>query len=64
MAGCSETSTVILVSNQVAGKSVDAVTSWQEITGNLPFVKPHIPRVNPATQKLWAAGVGLYKIKQ
>jgi hypothetical protein len=45
-------------------KTVDAGKTWQEITGNLPFVKPHILRFNPATEELWAAGVGLYKLKQ
>jgi photosystem II stability/assembly factor-like uncharacterized protein len=45
-------------------KTVDEGKTWQEITGNLPFVKPQILRFNPATQELWAAGVGLYKLKQ
>jgi photosystem II stability/assembly factor-like uncharacterized protein len=45
-------------------KTVDAGETWQEITGNLPYVKPQVLRFNPATNELWAAGVGLYKIKQ
>lgn len=45
-------------------KTVDDGVSWQEITGNLPYVKPQILRFNPATQELWAAGAGLFKLKQ
>lgn len=45
-------------------KTVDGGETWQEITGNLPYVKPQILRFNPATNELWAAGVGLYKLKQ
>jgi photosystem II stability/assembly factor-like uncharacterized protein len=45
-------------------KSTDSGATWNNITGNIPFVKPFILRFNPATNELWAAGVGLYKIKQ
>ena len=42
----------------------DGGATWQEITGNLPYRKPTLLRFNPATDELWAGGVGLYKIKQ
>lgn len=45
-------------------KTTDAGTTWTDITGNLPYVGPHILRFNPATNELWAGWVGLYKIKQ
>lgn len=45
-------------------KSTDRGATWNNITGNIPFVKPMVLRFNPATRELWAAGVGLYKIKQ
>lgn len=45
-------------------KSTDDGSTWQDITGNLPYVKPHILRFNPETNELWAGWVGLYKIKQ
>jgi photosystem II stability/assembly factor-like uncharacterized protein len=42
----------------------DGGATWQEITGNLPYRKPMLLRFNPATNELWAGGVGLYKLKQ
>jgi photosystem II stability/assembly factor-like uncharacterized protein len=45
-------------------KSSDAGASWQEITGNLPYVKPIVLRFNPAASELWAGGVTLQKLKQ
>ncbi len=45
-------------------KTVDGGATWQEITGNIQYVKPQILRFNPATNELWAGWVGLYKIKQ
>jgi photosystem II stability/assembly factor-like uncharacterized protein len=51
-------------SNGGVYKTVDAGATWQEITGDLPYVKPQILRFNPATNELWAAGVGLFKLKQ
>lgn len=45
-------------------KTVDGGATWQDITGDLPYVKPTVLRFNPATNELWAAGVGLFKLKQ
>ncbi len=45
-------------------KSKDSGATWTNISGNIPFVKPMLLRFNPATNELWAAGVGLYKTKQ
>lgn len=45
-------------------KSADGGATWQDLTGDLPCVKPQILRFNPATSELWAGHVGLYKIKQ
>lgn len=45
-------------------KTRDGGATWQEITGNLPYRKPTLLRFNPATEELWAGGVGLYKLKQ
>lgn len=45
-------------------KTVDGGATWTDITGNLPYRKPLILRFNPATNELWAGGVGLFKIKQ
>ncbi len=45
-------------------KTTDSGATWQEITGNLPYVKPLILRFNPATNELWAGGVTLQKLKQ
>jgi photosystem II stability/assembly factor-like uncharacterized protein len=51
-------------SNGAVYKTTDGGTSWQDITDNIPNVKPMLLRFNPATEELWAGGVGLYKIKQ
>ncbi len=45
-------------------KTVDDGATWQDITGDLPCVKPQILRFNSETGELWAGHVGLYKIKQ
>jgi photosystem II stability/assembly factor-like uncharacterized protein len=45
-------------------RSEDSGGTWQEITGNLPYLKPLVLRFNPATRELWAGGVGLYRLKQ
>ena len=45
-------------------KTTDGGASWQNITGDLPYVKPLVLRFNSTTNELWAAGVGLFKIKQ
>ena len=45
-------------------KTADGGATWQEITGNLPYHKPMVLRFNPATNELWAGGVGLYRLKQ
>lgn len=45
-------------------KTTDGGVSWKEITANLPYIYPMLLRFNPATNELWAAGVGLYKLKQ
>ncbi len=45
-------------------RSTDSGTTWTDITGDIPFVKPMVLRFNPATRELWAAGVGLYKVRQ
>lgn len=42
----------------------DGGATWQEITGDIPFRKPHVLRYNSATHELWAGWVGLYKTKQ
>lgn len=45
-------------------KTSDGGASWQDITGNLRYRKPICLRFNPASSELWAAGVGVYKIRQ
>ena len=45
-------------------KTADDGATWQELTGNIPNVKPMTLRFNPAANELWAAGAGMYKIKQ
>ena len=45
-------------------KTVDGGATWTDITGDLPYRKPLVLRFNPVTRELWAAGVGLFKIKQ
>jgi photosystem II stability/assembly factor-like uncharacterized protein len=45
-------------------KTTDGGTTWQDITGDLPYVKPLILRFNATTNELWAGGVTLQKLKQ
>ena len=45
-------------------KTSDGGETWQNITGDLPYVKPLVLRYNPATGDLWAGGVGLYRLHQ
>ena len=47
-------------------KTTDGGVTWQDITGNLRSMhfKPCVLRFNPATNELWSAGVGAYRIKQ
>lgn len=42
----------------------DGGVTWQDITGDLPFVMPEILRFNPDTHELWAGWVGLFKMRQ
>ena len=53
-----------LSNNGAVYKTDDNGATWQDITGNLPYVKPIILRFNPATNELWAGGVTLQKLKQ
>jgi len=45
-------------------KTTDNGATWQDITGNLNYVKPQVLRFNPETNELWAGWVGISKIKQ
>jgi hypothetical protein len=45
-------------------KTTDGGITWTDITGDLAYRKPLVLRFNPATRELWAAGVGLFKLKQ
>jgi photosystem II stability/assembly factor-like uncharacterized protein len=45
-------------------KTTDGGTTWQDITGDIGYRKPAVLRFNPATNELWAGGVGLFKTKQ
>lgn len=45
-------------------KTTDGGQTWNEITGDIPYVRPQILRFNPKTNELWAGYVGLYKLKQ
>ena len=45
-------------------RTTDGGATWQDITGDIPYVKPHILRFNPETNELWAGWTGLFKIKQ
>lgn len=45
-------------------KTADGGVTWTDITEGLPYRKPLILRFNPATNELWAGGVGLFKLKQ
>jgi len=45
-------------------ESRDGGVHWDEITGDLGYVKPLVLRYNPETRELWAGGVGLFKTKR
>jgi photosystem II stability/assembly factor-like uncharacterized protein len=45
-------------------RTTDGGTTWEEITGDIPFRKPQLLRYNAARHELWAGGVGLFKIAQ
>jgi hypothetical protein len=45
-------------------ESRDGGVHWDEITGDLGYVKPPVLRCNLETQELWAGGVGLFKTKR
>ena len=45
-------------------KTTDGGTTWNDITGDIPYRKPIILRFNPITRELWAGGVGLFRLKQ
>lgn len=45
-------------------RTIDGAKTWQEITGDIPFRKPQILRYNAETKTLWAAGVGIFTLKQ
>ncbi|HBC88680.1 MAG TPA: hypothetical protein DCZ94_17185 [Lentisphaeria bacterium] len=45
-------------------RTVDGGVTWEDITGDLPYRKPRILRYNPRTKELWAAGNGIFKIRQ
>lgn len=45
-------------------RSTDGGKTWEEITGDLPYVKPLILRFDPATNSLWAGGSGIFKLAQ
>ncbi len=45
-------------------KSTDGGTTWNDMTGDIPFNNPQLLRYNPRTRELWAGFVGLFKIKQ
>ena len=45
-------------------KTTDGGTTWTDITGSIPYIRPQVLRFNPETNELWAGYVGLYKIKQ
>lgn len=45
-------------------ESCDGGSTWQEITGNLPFRKPLLLRYNPDTRELWSAGTCIFKCRR
>ena len=45
-------------------ESTDGGETWTEITGDIGYRRPLIVRYNPATQELWAAGVGAFRTKR
>ena len=51
-------------SNGAVYKTTDSGATWQDITGNLPYVKPLVLRFNPFTNELWCGYVSLNKLKQ
>ncbi|PTY02351.1 hypothetical protein DB346_09590 [Verrucomicrobia bacterium LW23] len=45
-------------------KTTDGGANWVEITGDIPIVRPLVLRYNAEAGELWAAGVGLWRVKQ
>jgi photosystem II stability/assembly factor-like uncharacterized protein len=43
-------------------QTTDGGRTWTDITSNIPYRKPLVLRYNPASNELWAAGVGIYKL--
>ena len=43
--------------------SQDGGESWKDITGDIPFNKPDVLRYDVKSGELWAACVGIYKLK-
>ena len=43
--------------------SEDGGESWKDITGDIPFKKPDVLRYDVKTGELWAACVGIYRLK-
>jgi photosystem II stability/assembly factor-like uncharacterized protein len=43
-------------------ETTDGGKTWHEITGDLPYRRPLVLRFNPATDELWAGGVGLFRL--
>lgn len=53
--------------NTAAGaimRTDDGGKTWTDITGDIPCKRPLIVRYNSRTKELWAAGPGIYRIKQ
>jgi len=45
-------------------RTLDGGASWENITADLPCVKPLILRWDPGSRNLWAAGPGIFRIRQ
>ncbi|HSI85542.1 MAG: WD40/YVTN/BNR-like repeat-containing protein [Candidatus Methylacidiphilales bacterium] len=57
---------VVWSGNAIGGiyKTTDGGANWTEITGDCPIVRPLVLRYNDTTGDLWAAGPGMFKVKQ